>query len=169
MTTSEHDWERRIEALWASFDEHEPDGFLRRAEVLAAERPVGDAAALFELASAHDATDHEEEAAALYRRALAAGLPAGRRRRAVVQLASTLRNLGRAGESVALLTADREAASDELDDAVVAFLALALADTGREREGLALTLAALAPHLPEYGRSLTHYARSLTEDPAAPR
>ncbi|MBN3929337.1 tetratricopeptide repeat protein [Streptomyces verrucosisporus] len=112
------------------------------------------------LASAHDALGREEEAAGLYRRALAAGLPGGRRRRAVIQLASTLRNLGRTEESVTLLTAERDLRSDELDDAVAAFLSLALADAGREREAVALALTALVPHLPEYRRSLTHYARA---------
>lgn len=41
---------------------------------------------------------------------------------------------------------------------VSAFLALGLADTGREREALAVALAALAPHLPRYQRSLANYA-----------
>ncbi|MFP8961571.1 tetratricopeptide repeat protein [Streptomyces nanhaiensis] len=162
MTAPEARWERRLEKLWASFDDHGPDGFLRRIETLAAELPPGDAVALYELASAHDALDREEEAAALYRRALAAGPPGGRRRRAVIQLASTLRNLGRVEESIALLTTERETCSDELDDAVTAFLSLALVDAGREREAAALALTALVPHLPEYRRSLTHYARALT-------
>ncbi|WP_101254013.1 tetratricopeptide repeat protein [Streptomyces barkulensis] len=162
MTTPEARWERRLKELWASFDDHGPEDFLRRIEALAADLPPGDAVALYELASAHDALDHEEEAAALYRRALAAGLPGGRRRRAVIQLASTLRNLGRAEESIALLVNERKACSDELDDAVAAFLSLALADAGREREAAALALTALVPHLPEYRRSLTHYARALT-------
>ncbi|SFL64020.1 tetratricopeptide repeat protein [Streptomyces pini] len=162
MTAQEARWERRLESLWASFDDHGPGDFLRRVESLAAELPPGDAVALYELASAHDALGREEGAAALYRRALAAGLPDGRRRRAVIQLASTLRNLGRTEESIALLTAERELRSDELDDAVTAFLSLALADAGREREAAALALTALVPHLPEYRRSLTYYARALT-------
>ena len=41
------------------------------------------------------------------------------------------------------------------------FHALVLADLGREREGLALVLQALAPHLPRYGNSATNYARDL--------
>ena len=169
MTTTEARWEQRVGELWDAFDDHEPDAFLGRIEALAAERPPGDAVALYELASAHDALDHEEEAAALYRRALAAGLPGKRRRRAVIQLASTLRNLGRSGESVAMLTAERDAVSDELDGAVTAFLALSLVDAGREREAAALALAALSSHLPEYGRSLSHYARALTRGSAEPR
>lgn len=160
-TTTRAAWERRIEELWSSFDDHAPADFLARAEALAAELPPGDAVALYELASAHDALDREEEAASLYRRALAAGLPGERRRQAVVQLGSTLRNLGRTEESIALLTAEREAVSDELDGAVAAFLSLSLADAGREREALSLALTALVPHLPRYGRSLTAYARDL--------
>lgn len=154
-------WEQRMADLWAAFDSLDPAGFLARVEALAAERPPGDAAALFERASAHDSTGHEARAEDLYRQALAAGLTGLRRRRAVIQLASTLRNLGRAEESVALLAAERDAGSDELDDAVAAFLALALADTGREREAAALALAALARHLPRYNRSLANYARAL--------
>ena len=59
--------------------------------------------------------------------------------------------------------AERAAGSDDLDDAVAAFLALALVDTGREREAASLALAALAPHLPRYQRSLGNYARLLVE------
>lgn len=165
---TEAGWERRVEALWAGFDDSTPAGFLARAEELAAELPDGHPAAAYELASAHDALDGEERAAAYYRDALAAGLSGPRRRRAVVQYASTLRNLGRAEESIGLLTTERETTSDELDDAVEAFLALALADAGRAREATGLALAALAPHLAEYGRSVTHYARALRADPARP-
>ena len=87
-----------------------------------------------------------------------------RRRRSVIQLASSLRNVGQAEESVALLEAEREQPSDELDDAVAAVLALALADTGREREAVSVAVAALAPHLPRYQRSMANYARLLVEE-----
>jgi len=83
----------------------------------------------------------------------------------VIQMASSLRNLGQAGESVSLLAAERAAGSDELDDAVAAFLALALVDTGREREAVALSLTALARHLPRYNRSLANYAQEIGERP----
>ena len=72
-----------------------------------------------------------------------------------------MRNLGEAEESVALLTAELDAGSDELDDAVRAFLALALTDVGRDREAVSHALTALAPHLPRYNRSLAAYAREL--------
>jgi Tetratrico peptide repeat len=53
--------------------------------------------------------------------------------------------------------------SDELDDAVWAFLALALADSGREREAIAAALTALARHLPAYRRAVGEYAQLLVE------
>jgi tetratricopeptide (TPR) repeat protein len=156
-------WEQRLTDLWAAIDSLGPEAFRARMEALAAERPPGDAIAAFELASANDSTGRGDRAAPLYRQALAAGLTGIRRRRAVIQLASTLRNLGEVEESVALLSAERDAGSDELDDAVAAFLALALADSGREREALGVVLGALAAHLPRYNRSLANYAQDLSQ------
>jgi Tetratrico peptide repeat len=126
-------------------------------------QPPDSGVGLFERAAAFDSTGHSDLAVPLYRQALACGLGGERRRRAVIQLASSLRNLGQAQESVGLLTAELAAGSDHLDDAVRAFLALALVDVGREREAASLALAALAPHLPRYQRSLGNYARLLVE------
>ena len=64
------------------------------------------------------------------------------------------------------LTAERNSQSDDLDDAVAAFLALALADSGREREAVSVALVALAPHLHRYQRSVSDYARELIEPTA---
>ena len=158
-------WEQRVDDLWASFDDHGEDEFLARMERLAAEQPADSAVAAFERAAAFDSTGHSDLAVPLYRQALDQALEGERRRRAVIQLASSLRNLGQAAESVELLTAERNAGSDDLDDAVSAFLALALVDVGREREAVSLALAALAPHLPRYQRSLANYARLITERP----
>ena len=79
----------------------------------------------------------------------------------MIQLASSLRNLGEVGESVTLLTDELAAGPGELEDELRAFLALALSSAGREREGVALALTALAPHLTRYNRSLAAYARDL--------
>jgi tetratricopeptide (TPR) repeat protein len=155
-------WEERLAALWAGIDDLDPGDFRARMHALADERPPGDPVAAFELASANDSTGRGDLAVPLYRQALAAGLSGIRRRRATIQLASTLRNLGEVEESVALLSAERDAGSDELDDAVAAFLALALADSGREREAAGLALSALAKHLPRYNRSLANYAEALS-------
>ncbi|MFJ9633121.1 tetratricopeptide repeat protein [Streptomyces sp. NPDC101175] len=161
MTTSGNDWEERVASLWAALDDHAEDEFLGLIQKLTQELPPGDARAPFELACAHDSTGHSDRAVPLYREALASGLTGIRRRRAVIQLASSLRNVGQVAQSVALLEAERDAGSDELDDAVAGFLALALADVGREREALSYTLVALAKHLPRYNRSLANYAGDL--------
>ncbi len=163
MTTTQTAWQQRVDHLWATMDDHDPEEFLGKIQALTSELPSGSAIGMFELAGANDSTGHAEEAAALYRGALAAGLTGLRRRRAIIQLASTLRNLGHSEESVALLTAEREAGSDELDDAVIAFMALALVDLGREKEAVAITVAALSRHLTRYNRSLANYAENLTE------
>jgi Tetratrico peptide repeat len=53
------------------------------------------------------------------------------------------------------------AAMGELDDAVRAFLALALTSVGRKREAVSIALTAPAAHFPRYNRSLASYAREL--------
>ena len=166
MNSGNTKWETRIAHLWASIDIHAADDFLARIDALAAELPSGSAIALFERAAARDSTGHPDLAVPLYRAALATGLTGLRRRRAVIQMASSLRNLGHAAEAVALLSAERDATSDELDGAVRAFLTLALADLGREREALAISLTALSHYLPRYNRSLARYAGELTREAA---
>ena len=153
----------RLAAAWAAIDSYEEVEFRALIDSLVADAPP--AVADFERASAWDSTGHPDEAVPLYRSALAAGLTGIRRRRATIQLASSLRNLGAPDEAVALLSAELsapvEGSAAELDDAVRAFLALALVDVGRPREAAALALKALAPHLPRYQRSLGAYARAL--------
>ncbi|OZM73812.1 hypothetical protein CFN78_09655 [Amycolatopsis antarctica] len=157
------DWERRVADAWASIDEYGETEFRALIEGLAAELPPGDGTADFERACAFDSTGDPARAVTLYRQATAAGLTGERRRRAAIQLASSLRNLGRPEESVALLTAERDAGSDHLDDALRAVLALALTDLGREREAVSIAITALAAHLPRYRRSMAEYARLLVE------
>jgi tetratricopeptide (TPR) repeat protein len=157
------DWDRRIAEVWASADDYSDQELRDRIDELVAELPADSAVAAFERAGSFDSTGLTDQAVPLYRQALERGLDPDRRRRAVIQLASSLRALGQAEESVALLTAERDAGSDALDDAVRAFLALALVDTGREREAASIALGALAPHLPRYQRSLANYARLIAE------
>jgi tetratricopeptide (TPR) repeat protein len=157
----EADWGRRLALLWTSFDDQHEDDFLAAMEKLVAELPEDDPVGLFEHASALDSTGHPDLAVRRYRQALERGLPGPLRRQAVIQLASSLRNLGHAQESVELLTAELDAGSDDLDDAVRAFLALALTSVGRERDAVSVALTALAPHLTRYNRSLAAYARHI--------
>jgi hypothetical protein len=166
MQTAE--WEQQVADAWASLDSKAEADFLTMIENLVEELPPGDPDGLFERAAALDSTGHSDLAVPLYGQALEAGLNGGRRRRAVIQLASSLRNLDRSQESVALLTAELRAGSDELDDAVKTVLALALTDVGREREAVSIAVGALAGYLPRYQRSMANYARRLVEpDPAA--
>ena len=161
-------WEKQVSEAWATLDERDEAEFLTLIENLVEELPPGDPDGLFERAAALDSTGHSDLAVPLYGQALDAGVSGERRRRAVIQMASSLRNLDRSQESVALLTAELTATSDHLDDAAKAVLALALTDVGREREAVSIAVGALAAHLPRYQRSMANYARLLVEpDPAA--
>ena len=157
------EWEHRLSDLWESIDELTEQEFLARIDRLVAELPPDDPVGPFERASSLDSTGHSDLAVPLYRQALELGPEGQRRRRAVIQLASSLRNLGRASESVALLSEERRAQSDDLDDAVDAFLALALVDTGRDREAVSLALLALSRHMSRYRRSLVNYAHEVSD------
>lgn len=158
-------WEERCVALWKAIDAHGEDDFVASVDALAAELPAGSAVALFERGCAQDSTGHSDRAVPLYRAALDAGLSGLRRRRAVIQMSSSLRNMGDAPEAVRLLTAELERPPDELDGAVLGFLALALVDVGREREAVAASLTALSQYLPRYNRSLARYAAALVATP----
>jgi hypothetical protein len=156
------DWEARVAAVWATASELSDDEVLAAIDELVAEKDETDAAAAFEAASVRDYLGLEPEAEPLYRRALELGLDHIRHAQAVIQLASTLRNLGEADEAVDLLTdwlAENE--DHELADAAAAFLALALASANRTTEALAVALDTLAPHLPQYGASIAGYAEEL--------
>lgn len=155
-------WEERIAEVWAD-DALSDEERIVAIDRLAAERPSDDAMALFERAGARDSAGREHDAEVLYRRALAGALPEEIRIQAVIQLASTIRNLGKVAESVELLRRERESdPGGPLRDAVAAFYALALSSAGREREAVAVALSALAPHLPRYTRSVAAYADELT-------
>ncbi|MDX2678624.1 tetratricopeptide repeat protein [Streptomyces sp. NY05-11A] len=163
------DWEDRVTAAWATFDDYPEERaaeFRAVVDTLVAELPEDSPLGLFERACAWDSTGHSDRAAPLYREAIARGLSdvsGYKGRRAKIQLSSSLRNIGQAEEGVKLLTPELDGPSDELDDAVRAILALCLSSLGRDREGLSLVLGALAPHLPRYQRSMANYAKALVE------
>jgi tetratricopeptide (TPR) repeat protein len=161
-------WEQRLAQAWSAIDDMPPESFVDRIERLVAELPPQHAVGLFERACAQDSTGHPDAAVPLYRAALTRGLSGLRRRRATIQMASSLRNLGQPAQAADLLKAELvQTPSDELDGAVRAFLALALADVGREREALMHALTALSHSLPRYNRSLARYASELVSPPAA--
>ncbi|MCH1883822.1 tetratricopeptide repeat protein [Agrococcus sp. ARC_14] len=158
-------WQDELAALWddASIDEHERVARMHPLAEAAPHQAIG----LFELASAHDSAGLETEAAALYEQAAVAGLAdvdpdldAHRQ----IQHASTLRNVGRNEEAIAMLRAAPD--HPQVGAARDAFLALALHDAGRHDEALRVAIEALVPTMPLYRRALTEYAALLTEEPS---
>ena len=164
MANSPESWEARLEALWGGVAAQEPMHFCTRMERLVDELPEGSAIGQFELGSMHDSTGQSNLAVPLYRSALAGGLSGIRRRRATIQLASSLRNIGHAEEAVALLEAELLQPEDVLSGAVRAFLALALASTGNDRQATGQALLALSTYLPRYNASLARYAGELMQN-----
>jgi tetratricopeptide (TPR) repeat protein len=154
------EWQRRVDAVWDAASELGDDVVIERIDALAAELPPDDPRGPFEAGGARDSAGLEEEAEPRYRRALELGLSGRARIEVHIQLASTVRNLGRPGEALELLDRVRAEAGD-LADAVDAFRALALASAGRADAAASVALVALAPHLAQYRRAVDAYAREL--------
>ncbi len=119
---------------------------------------------MFEEAGEHDSAGREEQAEPLYRAALAAGLREPERVQATIQLASTIRNLDRPEEALAMLEAEADGRPvDEWTPALSAFTALTLATLGRDRDALVAALRGMVPTLPRYHRSVTAYTQELAD------
>jgi hypothetical protein len=155
------DWEDRVAAFWATADDQRPARLLSEMRSLASDRPANDPSALYELASVHDFVGHEEEAVPLYEAALEQGLSGTRRPQAIIQLASSLRNIGKPAAAVELLQA--LGSDDVTGDAAQAFLALAQWDRGQHAAALRTALTALSRSLPLYQRAVADYAAQLSE------
>ncbi len=162
MNETSH-WQARVDAVWAN-DSLNNAEVIDAIDALVSERPDGDARALFEAAGARDSAGLEAQAEPLYRRALHAGLPESQRAQATIQLASTIRNLGRIDEAIELLRGELNAQPQgEYSTSAAAFLALALAEQGEALEAAQIALLALASTLPRYARSVAGYANALTQ------
>ncbi|BDZ56259.1 tetratricopeptide repeat protein [Agromyces marinus] len=160
------DWQERIDAVWAAASELGEEQVLAGIDALVSELPPDDPRGWFEAAGARDSAGLESDAEPRYRRALDLGLDGRARIEAHIQLASTVRNLGRPEEALALLDAVSDEPGD-LVDAIAAFRALALASAGRADAAASVALVALAPHLTQYRRSVDAYARELPARPKA--
>jgi tetratricopeptide (TPR) repeat protein len=125
---------------------------------------VDEAEREYELGGEHDSAGREEQAIPHYERALALGLREDLVPGALLQLGSSLRNVGRNDEAVALF--DDAVARFPDHAALRLFRAFALATAGRDREALVdvLELARTridAPDIDRYRRSLESYTRAL--------
>ncbi len=166
-------WETRLDACWTRFrtDNMDAAELVKTIDALAGECATGDPVAAFEKACARDSAGKEAEAEPLYRAALASGSLQGlRRTRAVLQLASSLRLLGKLDDSEQLLRAElqrcsRPSDAHALPDETRALLALTLTAQGKSVEAVALLLTALAPHLSRYQRSMLGCAAALNGRP----
>jgi hypothetical protein len=107
------DVNRRAAAIFAAIDDYEEQHFIAEIDALAAELPAGDPDGLFHRACAQDSWGHSEQAIPLYRKALdIGGLTGENRRRAVIQMTSSMRNTGQAESALKLLVAERDHGSD---------------------------------------------------------
>lgn len=161
MASTVEQWEAAVADLWARFDTLGPDDGVAAMRDLAKVCPATDGRAAFELASMYDATGFEAEAGAEYERALELGLDEARHAQLAVQYGSTLRNLGRLDEAIAVLSAAPTHESTGSAPRVV--LALALHSAGRKDQALRVALEAHIDALPRYQRSMREYAAALTE------
>jgi hypothetical protein len=156
------DWDERVDALWNEAEGLTDDELVRRMREIVSELPVDDARGQYELASVFDSVGLEDRAEAHYRRAFELGLDGDRAVQATIQCASTLRILDRTDEGERMLRElSEQHPDDEWSSPIAAFHALALVSLGREREGAALALTALARHLPMYSHSVSAYASEL--------
>jgi hypothetical protein len=98
------EWVARVAAVWERAPSMQGEDLVLAIDALADERSSDDGLALFERACARDTAGVEAEAERYYQAALLTqDLDSYRRSRAVIQLASTLRILGRLEESEQLL------------------------------------------------------------------
>jgi cyanophycin synthetase len=156
----EHELESEISALWQMDD---AAGRVTAAQQLVDEHPA-DARLVFELAGAKDTAGDEQTAIGLYEEALAGGLKEPHRHRAQLQLASSLRAVGRAAEAAPIVADVLEARPH--NTAAIMFRALVQADLGQERQAVAdlirATLEATSDvDTQSYRRALRAYADEL--------
>jgi tetratricopeptide (TPR) repeat protein len=100
---------------------------------------------LYEVGGAYDTAGEEATALGFYERAMSEGLLGDVRRRCYLQYGSTLRNLGRLDESMALFAQARREFPDSV--ALGAFESLTLHAAGQVNRALASLLALLADNV----------------------
>lgn len=153
-------WESVVTELWDRVDSLDRDEAVAAMREVADACPTSDGRAAFELAGMYDTKGYEAEAGAEYERALGLGLDESRHARLAVQYGSTLRNLGRLDEAIAVLS--NAPTHESTGSAPRVVLALALHSAGRKDEALRVAIEAQIEGLPRYQRSMRAYASALT-------
>ncbi|MFB2554117.1 tetratricopeptide repeat protein [Herbiconiux liangxiaofengii] len=166
------DLDDELDRLFAERDRDDMQPTIDALLPLAEQHPQH-ARVLYEVGGAYDTAGDEATALGFYERALSLGLEGDLRRRCFLQYGSTLRNLGRTDESLAVFARAREEFPDSV--ALGAFEALSLHAAGRVDGALATALTLLADHvhageIERYKPALrqnAEYLRSLEEPPSA--
>lgn len=136
----EHEAEAAIAELRANPD---PRARIAAAQALA-DTHRGDPRLIFELASAYDSSGDDRRAIALYEEAMGAGLREPHRHRALIQQASSYRNIGDLASARRILDALFELRPGSA--AVAAFRALTMLDQGQAPAAVADLINALLSH-----------------------
>lgn len=157
---------QRLQDLFAARDRDDMGPTIHALQEVLTEHP-DDPHVLYEVGGAYDTAGEEETAAGYYERALDAGLSDDTLRRCLLQYGSTLRNLGRFDESLAVL--DRALALFPGSESVRVWHALSLHAAARSDAAVAELMEVAAdgfrtPDLQRYEAAIrgnAAYLRSL--------
>jgi tetratricopeptide (TPR) repeat protein len=169
MPTTSPELLDRLAVLFAARDRSNMAPTIDAFLAVLAEHP-DDPHVLYEVGGSYDTAGEEETAAGYYERALAAGLDGDTLRKCLLQYGSTLRNLDRFDESLAVL--DRARAAFPESESVRVWHALSLHAAGRS-DGAVAELMELAadrirtPDLLRYEAAVRGNAEYLRELDAA--
>ncbi len=159
------DLDHEIAAGWRLFDTGREDEAIEHFRRLAEQYPA-DPRAHFEFGGSLDAAGHEAGAIPEYRQAIELGLAGDDMPRVLLQLGSSLRNVGEHEEAVRVLSEGGERFPGHAP--LRFFLSLALHDAGRHQKAIseALGLAFSRPdsdEMADYGRVMRRYLDALKE------
>lgn len=135
----------RLDEIFAARDRAQMAPTIAAFLEVLAEHPE-DAAVLYEVGGSYDTAGQEETALGYYQRAMAAGLEGRWLRQCYLQCGSTLRNLGRFDESLAVF--DEGIALFPESESLGLFRALTLHAAGRPSAALGAVLTVVADRFP---------------------
>jgi tetratricopeptide (TPR) repeat protein len=150
------DLNSRLDAIFARRDRDDMQPTIDAFEEVLREHP-DEPRVVYEVGGAYDTAGQEERAVGYYERALELGLDGELRRRCLLQYGSTLRNIGRLDDSLAVL--DGAIFDYPSSVSLPVFKALTLHAAGRPNAALAELLVAIADHV--HSAEITRYEAAL--------